>query len=92
MKTIDSSGTLPLPDRTLTFSNYVDFVDQVAALPDTYQCLAFQYDSFATGRAAMDVPACERDAIGKAFASSGYQLDALVAAVVTSPNFTLRRN
>jgi hypothetical protein len=92
MKTIDATGMLPLPDRTLTFSNYVDFIDQVAELPDTYQCLAFQYDSFATGRAANEIPQCERDAISKAFAGSGYKLDALVSAIVTSPNFAMRRN
>jgi hypothetical protein len=92
MKTIDPTGELPLPDRTLTFSSYVDFIDQVAALPDTYQCLAFQYDSFATGRAAGEIPQCERDAISKVFAGAGYKLDALVAAIVTSPNFAMRRN
>jgi hypothetical protein len=91
-KTIDSSGMLPLTDRTLTFSNYVDLIDQVTALPATYQCLAFQYDSFATGRAAAEIPQCERDAIAKAFAGAGYKLDALVSAIVSSPNFAMRRN
>ena len=54
--------------------------------------MASQYDAYATGRAAGDIPACESDAIAKAFTSSGYRLDALVAAIVTSPNFALRRN
>jgi hypothetical protein len=91
-KTIDAAGTLPLPSGTLTFSNYVDLIDQIAKLPDTYACAASRFDAFATGRAPGDIPACESDAITRAFADSGYRLDALVAAVVSSPNFALRRN
>jgi hypothetical protein len=79
MKTIDPNGELPLSNVTLKFSSYVDFVDQVAKLPETYQCLAEQYDAYATGRAAAEIPKCERDPVGQAFA-------------ITSPNFALRRN
>jgi hypothetical protein len=91
-KTIDASGTLPLGGMTLRFGSYVELIDQVAKLPETYQCVASRYDAYATGRAPNDIPACEGDAIARAFADSGYRLDALVAAVVTSPSFTLRRN
>jgi Protein of unknown function (DUF1585) len=92
MKTIDASGELPLPGGTLKFANYVDLIDQVAKLPETYQCLAFQYDAYATGRSPAEVPACERESVARAFADGGYRLDALVSAIVTSPNFSLRRN
>ena len=92
MKTIDTSGTLPLPNRTLQFSNYVDFIDQISKLPETYACVASQYTAYATGRAPAAISKCEGDAIADAFAQGGYRLDALVAAIVTSPNFALRRN
>jgi len=92
MKTINPKGTLPLPSTTLEFSSYVDLIDQISKLPETYQCLAFQYGAFATGRAASDIPQCERDVIAQAFTSGGYRLDALVSAIVTSPNFAVRRN
>ena len=35
-KTIDATGTLPLPSGTLKFTSYVDLIDQVAKLPETY--------------------------------------------------------
>jgi uncharacterized protein DUF1592/uncharacterized protein DUF1588/uncharacterized protein DUF1595/uncharacterized protein DUF1587/uncharacterized protein DUF1585 len=92
MKTIDPSGTLSLASGTLRFASYVELVDQLAALPETYACVAAQYAAHATGRAAAGIGSCERDAISKAFADGGYRLEALVSAVVTSPNFTLRRN
>jgi hypothetical protein len=91
-KTIDATGSLPLPSGTLTFTGYVDLIDQIAKLPGTYECVASRFDAYATGRAPGDIPACESDPITKAFASSGYRLDALVAAIVSSPNFALRRN
>jgi hypothetical protein len=92
MKTIDATGTLPLPSGMLTFSSYVELVDQLSKLPETYQCLAFQYDAYATGRAAAEIPSCERETVAKAFSGAGYRLDALVSAIVTSPTFTARRN
>jgi hypothetical protein len=91
-KTIDTAGTLPLPSGTLQFANYIDLVDQIAKLPETYQCVASQYAAYATGRASEEISQCESDAITKAFTSGGYKLEALVAAVVTSPNFAVRRN
>jgi hypothetical protein len=90
-KTIDPTGELPLPGTTLRFTSYVDLIDQVAKLPETYQCLAFQYDAYATGRAPADIPACERDLVARAFADGGFRMDALVSAIVTSPTFGFRR-
>jgi hypothetical protein len=91
-KTIDATGSLPLPGGTLQFTSYVDLIDQVSKLPETYQCLAFQYDAYATGRAPADIPPCERDLVARAFADGGFRLDALVSAIVTSPTFAFRRN
>ena len=91
MKTIDPTGTVLLSDGTLSFTSYVDFIDQIAKRPQTFQCVATQYNAYATGRAPSTIGQCEAGAIGQAFAEGGYKLDALVAAIVTSPNFTLRR-
>jgi hypothetical protein len=90
-KVIDPTGTVMLSDTTLSFSNYVDFIDQISRRPQTFQCVATQYNAYATGRAPVSIGQCEAGAIGKAFADGGYKLDALVAAIVTSPNFALRR-
>jgi hypothetical protein len=91
-KTIDATGTVELTTGTLSFSSYVDFLDQVAKRPETFRCVANQYNAYSTGRAPFTIDACEADAIGKAFAAGGYRMDALVSAVVSSPNFALRRN
>ncbi len=91
-KTIDPTGTLPLGNETLKFTTFVDFVDQIARRPETYECIASQLNAFATGRSHAEIPRCELDANTKAFAEGGHELDALVTAIVTSPSFALRRN
>jgi hypothetical protein len=91
-KPIDPTGSVPLPGGTLSFSSYVDFLDQITKLPETYQCVATQYDAYATGRAPADIGQCEGDALARAFSGGGYKLESLVAAIVSSPNFALRRN
>jgi hypothetical protein len=92
MKTIDPSGTVALASGTLTFSSYVDFIDQITKLPQTYRCVATQYDAYATGRAPAAIGACESQLVADAFARGDFRLDALVTALVTSPTFALRRN
>jgi hypothetical protein len=91
-KPIDSTGSVPLAGGMLSFSNYVDFIDQITKLPETYQCVATQYDAYATGRAPADIGQCEGDTLARAFSGGSYKLESLVAAIVSSPNFALRRN
>jgi len=92
MKTIDASGTLPLSRQVLQFSSYVDLLDQVSKLPQTYQCMATQSLAYGTGRAPADIGQCEGDSLAQAFAKGGYRMDTLVSALVSSPTFALRRN
>jgi hypothetical protein len=90
-KTIDPSGKLPLPNGDeLTFSNFVDLIDQLAKGPDAYACFASQYLSYVSGKVKLDD--CERAEIGKTFAASGYRLDELAMTIITSPRFVTRRN
>ena len=92
-KKIDSTGALPLPSGgELHFENFVDLVDQLAKGPDIYNCFATQYLSYATGRYARDIDACERDSLLATFAASGYRVDGLVVGLVTSPAFSTRKN
>jgi hypothetical protein len=89
-KTIDASGTVPLPSGSdVQFTNFVDLVDQLAKAPDAYGCFAAQYLQYTNGLVKLD--SCEKERVQTAFAASGYQLDALVAAVVSSPTFINRR-
>lgn len=90
-KTIDPSGTLPLPSgEELRFANFIDMIDQLAKGRDAYDCFASQYLQYATGKVKLDD--CEREELGKAFAASGYRLDELALAIITSPRFVTRRN
>jgi hypothetical protein len=92
-KMIDPTGVLPLPEGgDITFSNFVDLVDQLAKKPDIYNCFATQYLSYATGRGMRDIDSCERANLLATFAQSGYRVDGLVVGLVTSTAFTTRRN
>jgi hypothetical protein len=92
MKVIDATGTVDLEDGPLSFSSYVDFIDQAAKRPRTYQCLATQYAAWATGRAPSAIGKCEAGLLAQALVDGKYQLEALVTALVSSPTFALRRN
>jgi hypothetical protein len=92
-KKIDTTGSLPLPGRPdLKFDDFVGLVDQLAKLPEPYQCFSGRYLEYATGRSAAQISECEREPLTKLFADTGYQIDKLVLAVVTSPGFVARRN
>jgi hypothetical protein len=92
-KKIDTSGTLPLPGRPdLQFADFVGLVDQLARLPEPYQCFSTRYLEYATGRSSSQIADCERQPLARAFEESGYQIDKLILAVVSSPGFVARRN
>jgi hypothetical protein len=91
-KAIDPTGTLPLAKGELHFANFVDLVDQISKLPDPYDCFATQYLKYSTGRETAQVSTCEREPLARAFADSGYKVDALVLAVINSPGFAARKN
>jgi hypothetical protein len=92
-KPIDPSGTLTVaPGKPeIRFANFVELAERLADLPEAQDCFARQYLTFATGRSAPEVSACEARAVARSFAESGHRLDALMFAVVQSPGFTLRR-
>jgi hypothetical protein len=90
-KMIDPSGTLPLPSGgELEFDNFVDMIGQIAKGQDAYDCFAGQYLQYATGKVKVDD--CERAEIARAFKDSGYKIDELALAIVTSPRFVTRKN
>ena len=91
-KPIDPSGKLTSPGgREIQFASFVELVERLADLPETQDCFARQYLTFATGRTAAEVSACEARVVARAFADSGHRLDALMLGVVESPGFFLRR-
>jgi len=95
-KTIDPSGTLPLPSDPsgpgLAFASFVDLIDKLANKPDIYSCFATKYLSYASGRSIDSINTCETKGVIDEFAKSGYKIDSLVLSVVNSPNFIDRTN
>jgi hypothetical protein len=92
-KVIDPSGTTPLElSGDVSFANFVELVDKVAKLPEPYACFSQQYLSYSTGLGASQLDSCQRDGLAASFAASGYRVDALVRAVLTSSAFTTRQN
>jgi hypothetical protein len=92
-KVIDPSGTTPLElSGDVTFANFVELVDKVTKLPEPYACFSQQYLSYATGLGTSQLDSCQREGLAKSFAASGYRVDALVRAVLTSSAFTTRQN
>jgi hypothetical protein len=91
-KDIDPSGTIPLGNGSVEFTDFIDLIDKLSKTPELYACFSTQYFSFATGRNFEEINACERKAITDDFVKSGYKVDALVMSVVNSPSFTARQN
>ena len=90
-KMIDPTGALDLPSGgKLEFKSFVDMIDQLGKGTDAYDCFAAQFLQYVSGRVKLDD--CERANAARAFAESGYKLDALVMAIVTSPSFSTRSN
>jgi Protein of unknown function (DUF1592)/Protein of unknown function (DUF1588)/Protein of unknown function (DUF1595)/Protein of unknown function (DUF1585)/Protein of unknown function (DUF1587) len=92
-KTIDPSGTVPLPSgKTLEFANFIDMMNQVAASPDFGRCYASQYLRYATGRETSAVGDCELQKLTEAVGAAGNTIDSLPAAVAALPSFITRQN
>ena len=91
-KPIDPSGSIPVGQQTLTFTNFVDLVDQLSKTPELYSCFASQYMTYAAGRKIDEIDACEKKLVADEFAKSGYKIDTLVLSAISSPSFMARKN
>jgi hypothetical protein len=88
---IDPTGTITLPSGgAMTFANFVDMIDQLGKGNDASDCFASQFVQYVSGRVKLDD--CDRANAIAAFRSSGFKLDALVAAIVKSSSFVSRSN
>jgi hypothetical protein len=92
-KTIDPSGTAPLPSgKTLQFANFVDMMKEVAASPDFNRCYASQYLRYATGRESSEISDCEIRALTDAVDVAGNTIESLPAVIAALPSFVTRQN
>lgn len=95
-KPIDPSGSVPLPSdpngAPLVFSGFVDLIGKLAERPDPYSCFSTQYLTYTSGQGPETISSCEKQAVIEKFEQSGYQVDALILAVIGSSSFAQRQN
>jgi Protein of unknown function (DUF1592)/Protein of unknown function (DUF1588)/Protein of unknown function (DUF1585) len=91
---VDTTGRLLLPSSNgspAEFHGPVDLANIVATDPTAESCLAKQWLSFALGRAVGDADQPSVTKLDAAFAASGFNLKALIVAVLTSDAFLTPR-
>jgi hypothetical protein len=89
-QTVDASGSLQLPSGTLTFTDGVDFVKKLAATPEVRSCVARNWMRALLRREESDLEAGSLKAVEQAFASSSFDLRALVVSLTRTRAFTHR--
>jgi hypothetical protein len=90
---VDPSGKfvqMNSTDITGSFTNAADMVQQLSANQQARQCFALEEIRYALLRSETDADACSAQQIYQAFSSSGFNLQQLVVAVVSSNSFMYR--
>ena len=92
---VDPSGQfVPYPgnstDLSTTFSNMSDMITQLSMSAQVMQCFALEELRYALLRSESDADACSAQQIYQAFMTSGYNLQKLIVAVVSSDSFMYR--
>jgi len=87
-QTIDASGQFP---DGRSFDGAAEMAALVKADPNTPRCLSERLLIYALGRGLEDADEVHLDAITAAFQSNGRTLESLIAAIVQSEPFRMRR-
>jgi hypothetical protein len=88
---IDSRAELTGSDVDGTFHGGVDLATKLAASDQVRQCMVKQWFRYALGRGESERDACTLDGVTAAFRARGYDLRAMIAALVRSNAFTALR-
>jgi len=91
-KAIDASGelTLPVSNTTIRFDDAVGLMRELSKQEDVGVCLSKQWFRYALGRSEVEAERGTQQTIEDEFRDSGFDLRALVRAVVTSKSFMYR--
>jgi hypothetical protein len=89
-KKVDASGTLPLSDGDLKFTNAVELARGLAGAKDVRDCLATQWLRYFTRRNESAGDTASLQAAGEAFAKSSYDMRELLVALTRTRAFTHR--
>jgi len=87
---VDASGSLDLPSGKLTFTNGIDFVKKLAATPEVRDCVARNWMRALLRREESELDGGSLKAVKDAFASSSYDLRALIVGLTKTRAFTHR--
>ena len=87
---VETHGTLRGTDQDGDFDDIHGLVSKVVASETARSCAVEQWMRFAQRRLLNDNDDCSVDTVTQAFASSGYDFNALVRAIVTSEAFLYR--
>jgi hypothetical protein len=92
-KSIDPSGVLPDVDSnvpSLTFSNQIDLMEKLAAVPDVTACFDKQIVRFALSRMDSAADVCTLQTLGAAMSTSSGQMMSALMAMAGSDAFRNR--
>jgi hypothetical protein len=87
---VDASGSLQLPSGPLVFKDGIDFVKKLAATPEVRDCVARNWMRALLRREESELESGSLKTIEKAFASSSYDLRALIVSLTGTRAFTHR--
>lgn len=86
-ETVDASGVLETGDGTLSFTDAVDLMGQLATDEQVHRCYATQWTRYALGRLETDADADALDALQQDFVTSGGDVQELLVDIATSELF-----
>jgi hypothetical protein len=87
---VDASGSVDLPSGKITFKNGIELVKALATTPEVRECVARNWMRSLLRREELKVEEGSLKAVRQAFASSSYDLRALVVGLTKTRAFTHR--
>lgn len=88
---VDATGAIHGTDVNAKFDGAVDLSERLSKSTDVHQCATSQWVRYAFGRETTDAEAKLVTDLSKSFFTSGGDVRALLADIVTAPSFRLRR-
>jgi hypothetical protein len=89
-QSVDASGTLSASDVDGTFSGAVDLAGKLAKSQEMNDCVATEWFRYAFGRGETADDACTMAGLKQSFASAGFNIQELLAAIAQTDAFRFR--
>ncbi|MGB1012742.1 MAG: DUF1592 domain-containing protein [Nannocystaceae bacterium] len=89
---IDASGSIPIAGGTLTFSDHLDLVHQLAELDQARRCYLTQWFRYASGRLETPADSCTLDSLMEEWGAVDHNIRELLVTLATSKTFRYQAN